>query len=291
MDIVLLATAWGPRFGGINAFNQDFAIGLSARLERTGRVFCAVPDPTAAELEDAKSNNVILVSVLNKRNKDEFDDSWTHDVLAWLGNEYPGAHGDWWVGHDVVSGEAAIRGASLAGGAAALIHHMNYIDYYAFKHDDAPSADAKHRRQQALFEKSALHFAVGPLLQRSCESLSGGEVTLLVPGFPEVPASRVSEKSIVAITFGRMEAVDDRIKQGQLAVAAFGEAIKQTASSSVPVERLINHSRMYIIGLEEDAQAEAQDLIKSAERRAGRVLKHSASVIRQEPERASETAE
>ena len=29
LDIVCLATAWGPRHGGINAFNSDFAAGYA----------------------------------------------------------------------------------------------------------------------------------------------------------------------------------------------------------------------------------------------------------------------
>ena len=45
-NFLLLATAWGPKFGGINAFNTDFAKGLAAHLGADGRVFCAVFNPT-----------------------------------------------------------------------------------------------------------------------------------------------------------------------------------------------------------------------------------------------------
>jgi hypothetical protein len=31
-NFMLLATAWGPKFGGINAFNMDFALGLASYL-------------------------------------------------------------------------------------------------------------------------------------------------------------------------------------------------------------------------------------------------------------------
>ena len=40
-NILLLATAWGPKHGGINAFNMDFAQGLVTYLHDAGRVFCA----------------------------------------------------------------------------------------------------------------------------------------------------------------------------------------------------------------------------------------------------------
>ena len=41
-NFMLLATAWGARHGGINAFNRDFAVGLATALGTDGTVFCAV---------------------------------------------------------------------------------------------------------------------------------------------------------------------------------------------------------------------------------------------------------
>ena len=34
-NILLLATAWGPKHGGINAFNMDFAVALAGYLRPT----------------------------------------------------------------------------------------------------------------------------------------------------------------------------------------------------------------------------------------------------------------
>ena len=40
-NFILLATAWGPKYGGINAFNMDFAVGLASFLGKNGQVFCS----------------------------------------------------------------------------------------------------------------------------------------------------------------------------------------------------------------------------------------------------------
>ena len=59
-NFVLLATAWGPKYGGINAFNMDFASGLACYLGDSGQVFCAVFRPTAEDCETARAKGVHL---------------------------------------------------------------------------------------------------------------------------------------------------------------------------------------------------------------------------------------
>jgi hypothetical protein len=62
-NILLLATAWGPKHGGINAFNMDFAQGLVTYLHGTGRVFCVVLDASHADLADAAARGATLLSM------------------------------------------------------------------------------------------------------------------------------------------------------------------------------------------------------------------------------------
>ena len=47
--IVALATAWGPRFGGINAFNTEMVQSLGILPERDYDLFCVVPTPEPPE--------------------------------------------------------------------------------------------------------------------------------------------------------------------------------------------------------------------------------------------------
>jgi hypothetical protein len=129
-NIVLLATAWGPRYGGINAFNMDLALALADLLGKSGQVVCAVLDASRHEINEARKADVTLLSLRRRPDAPEFDTNWAYDVgkeLRKLGNEI---RIDWWVGHDVSSGGAALEGRSVVGGSrSALIMHMNYADY------------------------------------------------------------------------------------------------------------------------------------------------------------------
>src|SRR5207253_9039401 len=47
-----------------------------------------------------------------------------------------------WLGHDRITGEAAIAAAKTAGGHSAVIHHMSYDDYETYA-EDSESAHQK----------------------------------------------------------------------------------------------------------------------------------------------------
>ncbi|HEY5869684.1 MAG TPA: hypothetical protein VI542_29660, partial [Candidatus Tectomicrobia bacterium] len=75
-NFLLLATAWGPKHGGINAFNMDFAQGLATYLQGVGRVFCAVLDASHADLTDAAARGVTLLSIARSPESASYDKSW-----------------------------------------------------------------------------------------------------------------------------------------------------------------------------------------------------------------------
>lgn len=277
INFVLMATAWGPRHGGINAFNRDFSVGLAAALGNRGRVFCAVLDPKDSDHADAESGNVTLIPIVGKNASDQFDTAWTFEIVHWLKKNGSVTEIAWWVGHDVTSGAAALAGPEAGlGGRPALIHHMSYINYQAVKHDDGPAARAKDEEQKRLFaSKDAVLFGVGPLLRDSCQRLAGDgrKPVMLVPGFPEINLSRKATSDLVAVSFGRMEMASDRIKQGQLAVAAFGAAIN-SAANLTPALRpsSMNSPRLYVIGLPEGEKEETKKIYALAESNAGQIV-------------------
>jgi glycosyltransferase involved in cell wall biosynthesis len=252
MDVIFLATAWGPRFGGVNAFNQDFAIGIARQLGDSGRVFCAVPNATTSEISAAQSAHVTIVPLPEKQPVERFDPSWAFDIIESLKSEKIDLQKTIWIGHDLVSGQAALNGAKLSGGRSALLMHMSYIQYQAVKHGIGQVADTKHREQKKLFSSNeATCFAVGPLLQKACKQIGAKQVHQLVPGFPGARiAQNSSEDDIVAITFGRLDKQSDIIKQGRLAVAAFGRAIDLANSSYGPTLAAFRAARLYVVGLE-----------------------------------------
>ncbi|PLR25193.1 hypothetical protein SGCZBJ_13270 [Caulobacter zeae] len=266
-NIVLLTTAWGRKHGGVNAFNEDLCVALAARLGRSGNIYCAVVAPSGQEIAGAASRGVTLIPI-SKSKAAEFDETWAHYVLDWMKAERPGQEVDWWVGHDVVSGEAALYGARFQG-RPALIHHMNYHAYQGLKSADADSVMFKVDRQRALFKRDAVLFGVGPKLQNSCRALSGREVTQLVPGFPAgLPSETSSDEVLRAITFGRLDRDSDRIKQGRLAAAAFGEAFKRVKAGG---RKGVRDASLYAVG------AAAKDLKPEEDPRE--IAKHAAGEL------------
>lgn len=167
-NILLLATAWGPKHGGINAFNMDFAQGLAASLQGTGRVFCAVLGASRDEVEEAAAHHITLLSLERPPESPSYDQSWAYEVWKRIQAQHPGQTIDWWVGRDVVSGAAAVEGPSAArAGRTAVIMHMSYIDYAGYKHSSGFNAIEKDTQQRTLFRQADKHFAVGPLLRNA----------------------------------------------------------------------------------------------------------------------------
>ena len=269
MNILLFASAWGPKFGGVNALNRDLSIGLAQVLRGEGQVFCAVPNPQPEDESDAAAYGVILVPIRGKKISDRLDSSWAHDAWNWLGSQNVKTM-NIWVGHDVISGDIAMNAARTFGGALGLIHHMSYIDYQGFKGKRGSEVDRLDREQRKLFSaKDAVLFAIGPLLTESCNQLANRRSTVeLVPGFPELTSQDRTDNKLVAITYGRMDKASDPIKQGRLAAAAFGAAI-DSARAGVP-SSFMSAARMYVVGIEPDVYEEEDIFRALAEKHAKR---------------------
>jgi hypothetical protein len=273
MNVTLLATAWGPKHGGINAFNENFAVALADRLKPNGAVFCAVSDPDA-DVAAAKQRGVTLIPITGKGASDRMDPSWVHDIQKWFKDKGGVPAGMCWVGHDVLSGDIALEAAKSLGGTSALFKHMSYIAYQSAKSRNSVDADDKHSRQRTLFRAaSSSHlFAVGPVLRKAAQALAGAGPTVreLVPGFPEQATQRSRDDLLSAITFGRMDATEDRIKQGRLAAAGFGCAIRQADQQTTEVPSLAT-PRLTLIGLAADG-SEEEEVRKIVEEQANKVV-------------------
>jgi formylglycine-generating enzyme required for sulfatase activity len=276
MNIIIFATEWGPRAGGVNVFSRELALALGAELGSEGRVVCILP-ASAHEIsnESPGGDGVEKVAISHVRPR-QSDQQQLDEIAAWLST--PGAPQlpITWIGHDVITGPLAVAAAAKLGGGSIVIHHMSYADYDLFKGNSSIGTDARVREQREVLRSAGMVAAVGPLLRRSASDLRGSEVLELVPGFasfPQAPAGASS--AFTAITFGRMGAGDDRIKQGRLASAGFGLAIKK-AGGSAGFERLLRpRPRLHVIGVQEGSSDEAA-LRGVAEEAAGRAVLVSA---------------
>lgn len=248
MNIIILATAWGPKFGGINAFNQDFVLGLGTYVapasvpERT--VFCLVPRCTTEEIAEAKKRNVCLVEVPEAQGSEPAFEAIAATVLA-KHEDLPalGPH-DFWVGHDVITGRAAITAANASGSKAALIMHMNFGAYKQAQDGD-DECERLSREQRDLFKEADRRFAVGPLLRDYLTDEVGCEVHMLVPGLCEVEPD-TARNSLRGIAFGRLDHRNDVVKQGALVAASFGRAIRlMQKSGDHGLEEIVTSFKMF----------------------------------------------
>jgi glycosyltransferase involved in cell wall biosynthesis len=228
---------------------MDFATGLADYLRPSGRVFCAVLDASQEDCERAQAAGVTIVPIGKDIDTPSFDEDWAYTIRERLP---PDTSIDWWIGHDVTSAAAAIKGPQIAGGGgSAVIMHMSYLDYASYKHSSGSEADRKDRRQRELFRRAHRHFAVGPLLRDGMREMVDGEATMLVPGFPDVPI-RPAEDRLTLITFGRMDRESDRIKQGALAVAGFASARRRAQQLVGMPHVLRDNPRMRVIGISKE---------------------------------------
>lgn len=269
--IVLITNAWGPKHGGINSFNTDFAKALSLVLAPHTQVTCVVLDATAEEVVDAAKHGVRLLS-LGIKGAERVDESRALNVLDAVRQDGTDEV-VWWVGHDVISGAAAVALPKLADeGRSALIHHMNYVAYTGYKQGNASAAKKKEEEQRALFKKATEVFAVGPLLRDSLSDLLEGErqVRMLVPGLAEIVPAPLG-KTFSGITFGRLDPENDRIKQGRLAIAGFSTACREANAKQREPQALRDGPLLRVIGVLPESEEEKQ-LRAFAREKAGRVV-------------------
>ena len=145
---------------------------------------------------------------------------------------------------------------------------MNYEAYAPYKESDSVETRQKIEAQREILAAADLVLAVGPRLAASAREKLGGvsksSVVELTPGLAEIQGVDHSER-FSAVTFGRLDPRNDRVKQARLAVAAFGHAIGRSPDFFGP------DPTMTVIGLSEASLSEeTRELRKLAERHAGR---------------------
>lgn len=235
MNIVLLASSWGPKFGGINAFNQDFALGLASYVcpasvpER--RVFCIVSECDSDDVEAAARLGVRLILAPVAEGSDALLLATAAANLANNPHLPPLRPDDVWVGHDDRTGWAAIAAAKASGSRSAVIMHMNFD---AFKHLQDGDIEGSRRgdTQLTLVRDANCRFAVGPLLADYFGEMTGKHVHMLVPGLSHIDPL-TARGNLECIVFGRLEQRNEIVKQGRLAAKSFGAAVGKMRESDI----------------------------------------------------------
>jgi glycosyltransferase involved in cell wall biosynthesis len=236
--LVSFATRWGTQFGGINSFNKDLLEAFAAAHHDDVQTVCVVLDASLAEIEDAKNRQIILVS-LGYEGSGKFPDNSADEIRQKFERVGHPIDTDLtvWLGHDRITGDVAIRSASLLGGRSALIHHMSYDHYESFA-EYSDQADKKVKQQKVLFGEADLLLAIGPLLRDALQDMMDrSDVHMLIPGLPDIQAKNIF-RTFRGFVSGRLSEDSRKIKQGHLAIAAFSNAVHNADANEALPEAL-----------------------------------------------------
>ncbi|MDB5348508.1 MAG: hypothetical protein JWP89_6885 [Schlesneria sp.] len=226
--IVVVATGWGPSFGGINSFNIDFCLALSRIVSDDTCVVCVtsgVDDVTRSFYEEQYNIRLVTLPRINDVISDDVATS-----AAVLLRKYQFRNVPLVCGHDVITGAIAISLSQVLHAQSLVFHHMSYISYQAIKRSGRTAREMDDE-QRNVFQKAKFVVAVGPLLKESAERLCQRDIPMVVPGLATITKiTHRAKNAFRAITFGRLGGEDDPIKQGSLAVAGYGRYIKMSAN-------------------------------------------------------------
>ncbi|SJZ57139.1 Glycosyltransferase involved in cell wall bisynthesis [Trichlorobacter thiogenes] len=252
--LISFATQWGSKYGGINSFNTDFLSALGVAYHLGIQVVCVVTSATNEEIEQARNTYVTLVPLPYSPADKQLSTTHAQTALDELKRRDIGFDPGRtvWLGHDRISGAAAIAAAQQAGGRSALIHHMSY-DHYESYAEDSATARTKVEEQTTLFKQADIVLAIGPLLRDALSDMieATKPVCMLIPGLAEI-SLREPPKKFTAFLSGRLSEDAARIKQGYLGIAAFALAHREACDKSMP-DGLCKEPKLVLRGVDLEA--------------------------------------
>src|SRR2546421_7680380 len=140
---------------------------LAGALAKSADVYCVSLKPTTAAPEGVTLRHVSV---------DGLSSTDAGDLIRSTLKISP----DWWVGHDVHTGNIALacrRGLELT----CVLNHMDYLSYKPYERD--PETIKKMAAQATIFQDADVVVAVGPKLFRTLRDLAPStRRAQLVPG-------------------------------------------------------------------------------------------------------------
>jgi hypothetical protein len=259
--LVTFATHWGSKHGGLNSFNADFLAAFGFAYYRSAQIVCIVASDIPGAREEAAKAHTQLEPLPYTPEAKSFGPEHGQAGVDYLNRLNISFDPDKtvWLGHDRITGEAAIAAAKITGGRSAVIHHMSY-DHYESYAEGSESAHRKTQAQTTLFNEADIVLAVGPLLRDAVKDrLSRPKpVHMLIPGLAEIDAQE-APNTFVAFLSGRLSDDAARIKQGHLGIAAFAKAQLDARESGMP-DALRYEPKLLLRGVDFEGQLAGSSL-------------------------------
>jgi glycosyltransferase involved in cell wall biosynthesis/arginine repressor len=204
MKIIFFSTSWSTTNGGVNSFNFDLCNTIGARGVE---VYCLTPPNQSPDLQIEHQNSVKVYQIGHGFDQLHKSLDEIKRLAAITGNEKIV-----WVGHDALTGGAAILSKSHFGGTSVVFHHMDYSNYYHLKSEKTSS---KISIQKSVIKEADLVFAVGPRLLINAKRLRkpNQETYELTPGAPNYSSISFNRRFDYRIAIcGRLDEENDPIK-------------------------------------------------------------------------------
>ena len=137
-----------------------------------------------------------------------------------------------WIGHDAITGGAAIISQSKFGGTSVVFHHMDYSNYYYLKRN---STENKISVQKSVLKEANIVFAVGPRLLANAKKIrkTNQDTYEFIPGTPnfnQISPNRQFDYRIAIC--GRLDEENDLIKNISSGVKAAHKLLSDCTENS-----------------------------------------------------------
>ncbi len=264
-SLITFASYWGSKYGGINAFNADFLEAMAHTYKGHVDVICVVNDASEEDIEAAKTKKVTLVPLpYEPFNPHQSEAQATAAIEQMVKQNIKfDLKTTVWLGHDRITGQAALTAAKQAGGRSALIHHMSYDHYESFA-ENAATANDKRDQQETLFSDADILMAVGPVLRDALEDMVDEKANMIIPGLAAIEPKKKAPNTFSMFVSGRLSKDASKIKQGQLAVAAFANCYKQATQQGQP-EAILNQPKLLMRGVDFDLTGQTDEHYSASE--------------------------
>lgn len=234
--IYAVSSEWGGSKGGINIFNRSLVEALARMVGKDTEVHSVTV--STPSLPTSLGSGPKFLS---------YDGTPESLAKAIESNLVTTPKSTVIIGHDVHTGPDAIAARDIlkvksVDCRAAVFCHMDYSAYQRYKENTPEGILTKAQQQREIVRKADYVYAVGPRLRSSFEDLREGEparkkIYEIIPGFPEALDLRFSINPAKALKFffsGRIDAENDSVKNGRLALRALYDAYTKMASSNDP---------------------------------------------------------
>ena len=122
-SLISFASYWGSKFGGINAFNTDLLEAIAAAYIGKVNVICVVNEANTQEKKEAKDRKITLLSLPFKPDAAHMGEEHATSAIQVLKDHQVDLtpQNTVWLGHDRITGAAAISASKKTGGRSALM--------------------------------------------------------------------------------------------------------------------------------------------------------------------------